>query len=354
MGFSQCVADPCLFVRIGGNGPAFVILYVDDLLVGCSGEPEAEEIRSKLAEHFTVKALGDARYILSMEVLYSRGEGEILVRQSQFISRLIERFDQMTAHAVRNPVVVGQDLRVDDGSKVLTERKPNRELIGSLMYLANGTRPDISVAVSTLSRHLERPQDVHWRVAIRIVRCLMGTIDMAVCYKRPVDDRQEVVAYCDANWGGDAKTRRSTSGVLVKMAGGPVIFKSNKQASVALSSAEAEYMALSLAVQEVLWLWHLLLEMGSPAADTVVIGIDNMAAISMALKQGYTPRAKHIDLHYHFVREHIQDGRVMLRHVPSDRQLADFLTKAISTPQFALLVSLSGVVISRAQVEGEC
>ncbi|RMX62724.1 hypothetical protein DD238_007956 [Peronospora effusa] len=134
-------------------------------------------------------------------------------------------------------------------------------------------------------------------------------------------------AYCDANWGNDKKTRRSTSGVLILLGVAAVVYKSKRQSSVALSSAEAEYMALALATQE----------MGVTCKAANTVHMDNKSAISIATNQGYTPRAKHIDLRMHFVRDHIEQGDIQLKHVPSSMKLAEYLTKPLGAPQLMLL-----------------
>ncbi|KAE9090712.1 Copia protein [Phytophthora fragariae] len=346
MGFVQCRADPCFFVRLGKNGqsPVYIVIYVDDLLVGCTTDAEADEICAALSSRFTVKSLGDARYVLGMEIEYARNKGELVVRQTQFIKRMLERFGQVEANSVRNPVVLGQDFAPDDSHDMFEDARSYREVIGSLLYVANATRPDISADLSSLSQYLDCPREMHWRAALRVLHFLKGTFTRGIRFCCESGDRTGIRAYADANWGGDKQTRRSTSGVLLLLGGGPVVYKSKRQNTVALSSAEAEYMALSLAAQEVLWLRYLLVEMGFKAEGPTTLQLDNKSAIAMATNQGYTPRAKHIDLRAHFVRDHVEAGRIKLKHVPTEEQLADFLTKALPTPRLMQLCNASGVV----------
>ncbi|KAE8976384.1 Copia protein [Phytophthora rubi] len=353
IGFVQCRADPCLFVRTGKNGqsPVYIVLYVDDLLVGCATDAEADEICTALSSRFTVKSLGDARFVLGMEIDYSVEKGELTVKQMQFINRMLERFSHVDANLVRNPAVLGQDLAPDDSHAMHDDERSYRELIGSLLYVANATRPDISAILSTLSQYLDCPREMHWRAALRVLHYLKGTATRGIRFRCSSSNRTGIRAYADANWGGDKKTRRSTSGVLLLLGGGPVVYKSKRQATVALSSAEAEYMALALATQEVLWLRYVLTEMGFSAEGPTTLQKDNKSAIGMATNQGYMPRAKHIDLRAHFVRDHIEAGRIKLEYVPTEQQLADFLTKAVPTPRLAQLCKASGIF--DVQVEGE-
>ena len=342
MGLVQSRADPCIFI-LNGDHPVYVLLYVDDLLIGCLEPDQAGEIAANLSQRFKLKSLGDAKFVLGMEIEYSRERGVLLLKQSSSVRRLVERFRQDDAAPVRSPNVVGQDLNPDDKQKVLANGKRFRELIGSLLYIANCTRPDIAVSVSVLSQFMDQPHEMHWRGAIRVLRYLKGTEAIGIVYKRESASALGLIAYSDANWGSDSRTRRSTSGVLVKMAGAPVIYKSKRQSTVALSSAEAEYIALALAVQEVVWLRHLLHELHEHQDNATTILVDNKSAISIATNAGYTARAKHIDLRVHFVRDLVEEGAIQLQYVPTTEQQADFLTKAIPAPQLVKLRSLCGL-----------
>ncbi|KAL8013243.1 putative reverse transcriptase, RNA-dependent DNA polymerase [Plasmopara halstedii] len=345
MEFVQCRADPCLFVRHqnGRNSsPVFIILYVDDLLIGCKSDEIADKIRDELAEHFVLNSLGEARYVLGMEIQYATEKGELSLRQSQFISKMLEKFGLSGCNPVRNPMVLGQDLTPDDSHSVHRNQTEYWELIGSLLYIVNATRPDISASLSTLSQFLEQPREMHWHAALRVLKYLSGTRSHGILFRRSA--RFSLQTFADANWGGDKGSRRSTSGVLLLLGGEPVVYKSKRQATVALSSAEAEYMALALATQEVIWLRYLLTEIGYKIGSASTIYLDNKSAISIATNQGYTPRANHIDLRAHFVRDQVEAGNIKLEHVPSAEQLADYLTKPVPTPQLVKL----------REVEGEC
>ncbi|OWZ00719.1 polyprotein [Phytophthora megakarya] len=330
MGFSACATDSCLFVR-DDKSPAIIALYVDDLLIGSATAEEADSIKKELASHFSIKDFGDVRYVLGIQVQFHREKGTLHICQSQFIGQMIAKF-------------VGQHLEDESNSK-LADKKRFREVIGSLLYVANGTRPDICVSVGTLSQFVEAPTQAHMNATIRVLRYLKGTQDVGIEYKRMTGQDALPQVFVDVNWGGDLKSRRSTSGVLVLMCGWPVIFKAKRQRTVALSSAESEYMALSLAAQEAMWLRNLLGELALDDLPSTTINIDNKAAIALAEQAGYQSRAKHIALRYHFAREAVEEGILTLEYIPSATQLADFMTKVLPTPQFAKLVAKSGITI---------
>lgn len=162
--------------------------------------------------------------------------------------------------------------------------RPYRSLVGSLLYISNGTRPDIAYSVGQLSRHLERPSEEHWKAAIRVLRYLKSTSDMGINYTGS-DKCLCVCAYSDADWANNKESRRSVSGIMVMINGAPVIFKSKIQQSVALSTAEAEYIVLSLCMQEVLWLKSLLCELKAKITQKIKIFEDNQSAIAIKAEQ---------------------------------------------------------------------
>lgn len=348
LGFKQCKADPCIFVKQSGSNFVYVTLYVDDLLIGARSKAEIAVVKQSLASHFKMKDLGAARFVIGMEVQYNMAEKRLALSHKPFILRLIKRFNQKDAHGVLNPCDKSQVMTklktpASDEEQERMERRPYRSLIGSLLYIAMGTRPDISFAVAHLSRFCEEPREVHWNAAIRVVRYLKATIDYAIQYRGDNSGVVKLTAWSDADWGSSVDTRKSSSGVLVCMAGGPVIFKSKMQRTVALSSAEAEYMAMAMCAQEVLWARSLLKEMGHQQTNPTTICEDNQSAMAIAKNAGYQARAKHVDIKLHFVRDHLESGNIDLQYVPTKTLLADYLTKALPKKTFLDLVTKSGV-----------
>uniref|UniRef100_A0AAV1TKE2 Polyprotein n=1 Tax=Peronospora matthiolae TaxID=2874970 RepID=A0AAV1TKE2_9STRA len=210
-----------------------------------------------------------------------------------------------------------------DKADTRMKNRPYRSLEGSLKYVATGTRPDIAYAVCQLSRHLEFLHKEHRNAAIRVLRYLKTTQSKGICFEEVLGNLQ-LSAYTDADWASNKWNRRSISEVFVMINGAPVIFKSNMQQSVALSTAEAEYMTLSLCVQEVLWTRSLLKEMQVQINYAVTIHEDNQTAIAIAKNDNYQIRAKHIDIRYYFVREQVKDKIIDLQYTETKSQLAVF------------------------------
>jgi len=210
------------------------------------------------------------------------------------------------------------------------------------MYLATCTRPDIAYAVGTLARFSSKPNQTHWVAAKRVLRYLKGTANLGIIFSGG-DEPRSCVGYSDADWAGDKEDRRSTSGYIFQIAGGPVSWRSRKQDTVALSTAEAEYVALSSAAQECVWMRRLNTELGNPPQGPTTILEDNQSSIAMARNPQYHGRVKHIDIKHHFVREQVSSGTIELKYCPTNEMLADMLTKGLAQQQFCLLRAKAGM-----------
>ncbi|TYZ66515.1 hypothetical protein PybrP1_006514 [[Pythium] brassicae (nom. inval.)] len=333
----SCKSDTCVFVR-RTQPPVFLALYVDDIIVCASTDETASEIKAQLGSRFAVKDLGHARVVLGVQVQYDQAAGKLLLNQPQYIERLIARCGLEAAHTVMCPAVAGQE---SDVNSPPTDERRFRALVGALQYIAHCTRPDIASSVGMIAQHAEQPRQAHLAAALRIVKFLKGTTHDGIVYAR--DKGSQPIAYSDASWPSDVSTRRSTTGLFISMCGAPVVYRSKRQATVALSTAEAEYIALAACAQDVLWLRALLGELGIAVPNPTTIRIDNTAAISMAQHHGYQSRAKHIDLRHHFVRETIKNGHIKLEHVATENQLADFLTKPLAAPRLRALRERAGI-----------
>uniref|UniRef100_A0AAV1VEY0 Polyprotein n=1 Tax=Peronospora matthiolae TaxID=2874970 RepID=A0AAV1VEY0_9STRA len=222
------------------------------------------------------------------------------------------------------------------------ENRPYRSLAGSLLYVATGARPDIAFAVGRLSRHLKKPSEEHWNAAIRVLRYLKSTATHGICY-RSKPGGLKLSAFSNTDWGSDKDNRHSTSGVMVMVNDSLVIFKSKLQSSVSLSTAEAECVALSLCIHDIMCTKSLLMKMKVKIDAPVIVYEDNQSGIAIAKIKGCQSRARHIDIRYYFVRDRVKAKMIQLEHIETKFQLADFLTKAISTSKFQSLVAKTSV-----------
>ncbi|KAE8966953.1 hypothetical protein PR001_g28243 [Phytophthora rubi] len=238
------------------------------------------------------------------------------ISQKAYTESIIKKFGQENAKPCLTPLEPGVQLAKADEpqteeDKAKMKSKPYRLLVGSLMYLACGTRPDIS------------------------------TKDVSIVYDGLLGTQLE--AYSDADWAGNRDDRRSVSGMLLMLCGAPVVWRSTFQKTVALSSTEAEYMALSDCVKECVWIRRLLKDIGAEQVGATVIYEDNQGAMALAKNVGYQARTKHIDIRYHFIREKVVRNEVELEYVDTKNQLADFMTKGLSSKTLRYLMMLSNV-----------
>lgn len=226
----------------------------------------------------------------------------------------------------------------EDATTEEMKNKPYKELVGSLIYLANATRPDIAHIASVLSRFYSNPQKKHWIAAKRVVRYLKGTIDCNITYEK---DGREIQTYVDSDWAGDVSDRRSCSGYVTILAGGPVSWGAKKQKSVALSTMEAEYMALSEAIKELIFIKRQLrfMQFNEYVKDLTIVNCDNQSAILMSKNPVFHNHSKHVDIRYHYSREQIE-GNVEIIYLRSEDMIADILTKALSKSKHENCVKL--------------
>jgi hypothetical protein len=201
-----------------------------------------------------------------------------------------------------------------------------RKIVGKVMYAMVGTRLDIAFTVNFLGRFNSTPINHHMNIALGLLRYLHGTTNLGITYNFAAKPLQ-LVAYADADWAGSLIDRKSTSGFFTLINGSSISWESRKQSVVALSSTEAEYISLSQATKEVIWLRSLLSDLGHIQSLPTVIFEDNQPAINLSENPGNHCRSKHIEVQYHFTREKVESGEVDIIHCPTNNQMADIMTK---------------------------
>ena len=339
MGFVQSESDPCIYVS-GGEDTFYIGVYVDDLILAGKDEIRMEYVKKELSSKFNIKDLGKLSYFLGMSIVQSQEDKVTWMGQPTFTQKLLTKMGMSDCKPVKTPVDSGSRLVKALEDEEALDQQSYQSVVGSLMYLATCTRPDIAYAVGMLARFSSKPNQSHWTAVKRVLRYLKGTIDIGILYRGDAG----VLGYSDADYAGDADDRKSTSGYLFLIAGGPVSWRSRKQSTVALSTAEAEYIALSTAAQECVWFKKLLSELADQPDGPVTILEDNQSSIAMAKNPKFHGRAKHIDVKHHFIREQVTNGLVELRYCPTNEMFADILTKGLSLQQFASLREKAGLV----------
>lgn len=333
LGLERLVTDNCLYVN--RDRTTYLAVYVDDLLLATESEQEMAELKEKFSDRFEMKDLGPAKYVLGLEIDYDQEGGTLCLHQSNYIRNILQTFNMDHSKPVASPMDPSVKLRKND-TEENNRAFPYREAIGKLMYAATSTRLDISYAVGHLSRYLDNPSDDHWNAVKRILRYLKGTQNHGLIYNRTYT-HWNLELYCDSDWASDIDSRKSTAGFISFFNGSPISWKSKLQSTVALSSTEAEYMGLTQASKECLWLQMFLDELGITNIMPTTIHCDNQAAIQIAHNPVHHERSKHIDIRFHFIRNLIDD-RIILQYCPTTKMLADVMTKALNGPKHTTLV----------------
>ncbi|KAJ9531865.1 hypothetical protein QJQ45_022022 [Haematococcus lacustris] len=330
MGFKASEADPALFTLQLSTGMVYLLVYVDDCLL-CTQQGDTAGlayVKKQLSSAFKLKDLGEARWFLGMQLTRDRAEGTIKLDQHKFVQELVTAYSKSAAHSKPLPMAPAVKL-VREGEALDTTLHHYSALVGSLLYLTCCTRPDIAFAVGALARHMSAPTKQHWSAACSVLCYLKGTADQGLLF----GGVSGLQGYSDADYAGDKDTARSTTGYLFTLNGGAISWSSRLQPTVAMSTAEAEYMAASSAAKEALWLRKLMRDLQLDAS-CVHLGCDNQAAIQLLHNPMATSRAKHIDVHHHFVRERISRGEVAFHYCHTSSMLADILTKPLAAVQF--------------------
>ena len=338
-GLQPTHSDPCVFFARHGDKITVLTVYVDDMLLMSNDEKRLNSVKEALQDKLKIKDLGKARYCLGIEI--HQGE-EIAINQQKYIYEVLERFRMTECNPNNTPSSPNTKhtettIEGDETAKNL----PYRELVGSLMYLAVATRPDIAHTVSSLSQFNENPSHIHWVAAKRVLRYLKGTANYSLVYRRPIGLME---GYVDADWAGCPKDRRSYTGYVYKLGGAAISWKSQKQKTVALSSTEAEYMALSEATKEAIFLKRFMKELGFDHLYDGTIFCDNLGAKLLSKNSISHSRLKHIDIRHHFVRNAVREGEISVVHVPTEKMTADILTKSLNVTKHTQCTSELGLL----------
>ncbi|KAG7563712.1 Ribonuclease H-like superfamily [Arabidopsis suecica] len=336
-GFVTNYTDSSLFTYFSGKSCLYVLVYVDDFIVGGNDSKLTTEFKRYMSECFHMKDLGPLKFFLGIEV--SRGKQGIYISQRKYTLDIISECGMIGAKPVSTPIEQNHTLAKEEG-EFYSDPTKYRRLVGRLVYLAI-TRPDLCYAVHLLAQFLTQPRQRHWDAAIRLVRYLKGTCGQGLLLNK--DSDLHVDAYCDSDHSTCPRTRRSLSGYVVLLGKSPICWKTKKQDRVSLSSAEAEYRAMAYTYQELIWIKELLLIFQIPHPEPITLHCDNKAALHIAANPVFHERTKHIERDCHFVRDGIKDGVVSTKHVRTTEQLADFLTKPLGRNQFQYLLGKMGV-----------
>eukprot|EP00253_Pinus_taeda_P029848 PITA_29848 len=261
--FDKCEGKPTVYIKEKDGKNLIVVLYVDDVIFTGNDDQLIKNFKSVMKE-FEITDMGFLKYFLGIEV--DQNEKGIFISQARYVNQVLSRFNMQECKAAITPTVMGLKLSREDNSKDF-DPSLYKSIVGSLMYLT-ATRPDIMYAVSLISRFMERPKEANWQAAKRILRYVKGAISWA----------------------------------------------SKKKSIVALSTAEAEYVAATTAACQTVWMRRMLRSLSQEQAKATVIFCDNSSAIALSKNSVFHKRTKHIDTRFHYIRKLVNNGEIVLEH----------------------------------------
>ena len=300
---------------------------MDDIIFGSSNTRFNDEFAKLMSDKFEMSMMGELKFFLGFEIK-QLGEGTF-VNQAKYTRDMLKRFKFEDAKGCKSPMATSTDLHPDHLGKDV-DQKVYRSMIGSLLYLC-ASRPDIMFSVGMCARYQSAPKESHYTAVKRIFRYLVHTPSFGLWF--PKGSSFSLTGYSDADYAGDKKDRKSTSGACQFLGRSLVCWSSKKQNCVALSTTEAEYISAASCCAQLLWMRQTLKDFGI-IYDKVPLLCDNQSAIKIAHNPVQHAKTKHIEIRHHFIREHVERGDIELLYVGTKDQLADIFTKALDVQRF--------------------
>ena len=336
-GFSKGSIDPTLFIKNQGKDIILIQVYVDDIIFGSTNAKYCRNFSKLMEDKFQMSMFDEMTLFLGLQV--RQLPSGIFLNQSKYISDMLKRFNMANCQSIKTPMEARTTLGPDvDGTPF--DQTTYRNMIGSLMYLT-ASRPDIMFSVHLCARYQSNPKESHYQAVKRIFRYLRGTIHLGIWY--PKETGFELTSYSDADHAGCKLDRKSTSGSAQFLGDKLVSWSSKKQNCVSTSTAEAEYVAAASCCSQVLWMRTQLRDYGF-SFNRIPIYCDSKSAIAISVNPVQHTKTKHIDVRYHFIKDHVEKGTIELYFVKTELQLADLFTKPLDVTRFNFLISQIGML----------
>ena len=386
-GLTRSNEDSSLYI----SKDLIILIFVDDILFFSKDKNKITEAKGWLMGEYKMTDLGDLKQFLGMQIERDRKNRKMFIGQKRYFQKILEQCKMQDCNGCHTPMDPREDLKKPD-DKDITGIIEYQSLVGSIMYGMLGTRPDLGYSISTLSKFNSCPAIEHHSAAKRVLRYLQKTKDYGLMFTgKSASEFPEPKCYTDSDWAGDAEDRRSTGGYVFILAGAAVSWKTKKQGITALSSTEAEYVALSEATKEAIWIKRVLRELETrevPKAEVDIsryheeeilrqwepeneeylekkeewpnnlttskpqmIMADNQGCIKLAENIYGNSKAKHVEIRYHFVRDALQDGKISLSYEPTNTMTADIMTKALPRERHWIHTTAMGVTTRESEVQ---
>ena len=338
LGFKRNAADMCLYQRTDSRGTIFLIIWVDDVVIAAENRMLVDQFVKAMKSKFLIKDLGKLRYFLGIE--FDIGHNYVTMSQSKYLKFIVERFKMQEAFYAKSPMVnnIHHELKYNADSEPLNKAETTRyrELVGSLIYLEQTTRPDLSIATNILGQQMAHPTQFHWNTGKKVLRYLLYSQNHSLTYRKT--ESLCLFAYSDADFANETRGRKSQSGYITFLSptNSPISWASRKQGLCTDSTTYAEYVAMAEAACELVWLQTLFKSLNYPGISyaPAVLWADNQGAQALTENPRHHSRTKHIDIKFHHIRDLVSRGVVDVKYVRSADNIADGLTKPLGPNKF--------------------
>ncbi|GLB42956.1 putative reverse transcriptase (RNA-dependent DNA polymerase) [Lyophyllum shimeji] len=349
LGFKKTYSDPSLYIYDRDGIKVIVPVFLDDITLASKCIEALDKFVSELGTHFKLRDLGPTSYLLGIRIERETAERRIYLSQTQYIVNKLEEFGMTDCKPVGTPMLPGLKLSSSQShqtveEKAVMENIPYMNAVGSLLYLATMTRPDIAYAASVLARFNANPGMAHWKAVKHVFRYLKGTIGLKLMYGPNPEQDDLFVTFSNADLGGNPDNGRSTTGYMTRIGLGVVDWMSKLQPVVTLSTTESELVAGVTAGRGMAWIRNLVDEIGYAAPTPSKLFTDNMSAMQVSKNPEHHGRMKHLDLCWYWLREQVGKKKIAPLHLPTEEMPADLLTKALPKPKVEKFRRMIGLV----------
>ena len=336
-GFVRGAIDSTLFILHEKGNILLVQIYVDDIIFGSTDEKMCKKFSKIMSSEYEMSLMGELTFFLGLQIKQS-SDG-IFINQEKYVRDLLRKYQLDSTPSKNTPISAPLNLDSDPTGKSVNSTV-YRGMVGSLMYLT-ASRPDIMFATCLCARFQSDPKESHMHAVKRIFRYLKSCPSLGLWYPR--GSGLDLMGYSDSDHAGCKIDRKSTTGGCHFLGGKLVSWTSKKQTSVSISTAEAEYISAASCCAQILWIKNQMLDYGVKFTKTPIF-CDNTSAIAISHNPVMHSKTKHIDIRYHFIRDHVMKNDIEIHFIPTDKQLADVFTKPLDEKTFKHLISELGML----------
>ncbi|SNX81731.1 related to retrotransposon protein [Melanopsichium pennsylvanicum] len=343
IGFKGLPCAPCIYLKGQGDKMVIITTYVDDMLIISPDKREVNKVKDDIRRKWEIEDNGPVTEFLGIKITRDRYKKILDLDLAAYIKKMISKWLPNGEKSWR-PMICPLD--AEETEEIIGEKSKNyQELVGQLLWVSNTVRPDISFAGGSLARYMSKPREGAWEAAIQVLKYLNQTAENTLRYENKEENKHPITTYTDANWASERATnRRSTSGSTTFIFGNLVSWKSQVQKCVSLSAVEAEFVAASDAAREALFFKYLLRDLGVSEEKPLML-TDSMGCVQVSKDAAKHWKLKHIDTRYHFIRDNVQSGSLEIKHIRTEENLADMLTKPV--PKAIIMRTCNGINMVR-------